>query len=824
LVRDHVFRLLRYDDIAQEFDLAVEEIVSHVVELEKCNPNFEDYGLVKSVKLYVRRIVEQTVSGQIVELSKGSNSTSNSTSNSNSTSTSNSNSSTNETAETTVLTFEDLYRRVTESEQFQSLGDEVLRNLKAAVLNVQDWFQQWDEHQSSSAVRGEDRKRRLDGEGDTGPCNPNVWGDFEAAMVQRASSSRNSPDGATDFFDPDVAAAVGMDPFADQVEGESGEDGGPSGDFFSMLNFDACPPYEELPNITESMGRAHAGADRLAALSSLKEFSILDLLYSEHWKSIRAALQMSLSDPMPAIRRESLQLLWSMFQQATPVQTGEIYISIVAHLHAWFRAAPPPPPETKQRNDECVRHILVVQAMQLEIPGLWLHYPDDIADKVLLGTFFLFCHDAGTPPSFVPQAAHFMAVIDPSAAWLKLWVLKAWCREQVLGFMYESGFVASALRIVRRHAAVGVEAPTQGGEGDSHTNAVHVKNTQQQVMEQALLLQSIVILASALSCAEGRACFRRGLHQCCHTTADGATSMRFETAETEGELSGNNRVRRLVNSGAAAATNAPTNASPTNVRTDAAVANVRTNIAPNTAKLSTAGVLALILQLFTRAPPTPPSASSSVPGSGSSDAAFVLCCKEAVWSLLSSSNDGSVFDTLSCDNLDTLLRPCREWEPKGGVDGVRIHDHAVCKEGAIVMRLLHVGQIMKALVTYIAEDAPSNERDCFYNDRLPHQEASTGRHHHRHVLYTPPRLCNSSYTSETAVRRLQKRNPHVVKTTTALQPPSRHQHHRYGIVTMSSPPCHCAIATPSPTPTPRHQNPNYQHHVNVQYSYKICTI
>ena len=104
-------------------------------------------------------------------------------------------------------------------------------------------------------------------------------------------------------------------------------------DRFSQFSFNTLPPYEKLPSICQHMTLNNNDQVRTTAYDSLLEFSPGDLLHSECWRSVQESITEALGDPIAELRSSYFGLLWRLYRDAEPVQTGELYMCLLQHLN-----------------------------------------------------------------------------------------------------------------------------------------------------------------------------------------------------------------------------------------------------------------------------------------------------------------------------------------------------------------------------------------------------------------------------------------------------------------------------------------------------------
>ena len=236
------------------------------------------------------------------------------------------------------------------------------------------------------------------------------------------------------------------------VNSVSASDQSGFGDGFSStdpfcFDLDVLPPYERVVPIMRDLRGDRELEVRQGAMDSLLEFSPGDLMANENWKELRVCLVATLGDRDAGLRRACLSLHWRLFCEASmssSVQSGEIYLNLLAHLFAHLKerhhltagakgayqfvrshdgggrreqgegerergtllysAAGTEGTEgvkgmvkgmvgTDTLNTPAVSSLLTLlrfmREMQVTLPRHWTHLPDLISDQVLVSTFLL---------------------------------------------------------------------------------------------------------------------------------------------------------------------------------------------------------------------------------------------------------------------------------------------------------------------------------------------------------------------------------------------------------------------------------------------------
>ena len=386
-------------------------------------------------------------------------------------------------------------------------------------------------------------------------CNNNKGSDNNTKSNAAENTMRNSPEatagGRSNSFsisdrNTDGSTRGSKDPDADSL------------DRFSQFSFGTLPEYDKIPGICENMNTSRPEANRRAAASDITEFSPGDLLHSEFWPQIRAAIISALNDPIPELKRRYLNLVWKLYRDAAPVQTGEIYMCLITHMInvanesssdssgglrvAWevFESFIPAlrnqqpgineeshsqPVAAHVRRDRLASHntndswgylaqVQFLNSIQRDFARHQVYFPDSLLAKIAICTFNLLQitfddRSAANPGGKVdgPGFAEMLAACDPSAKWFESWMCTARPRDQLVNYAWQTGVVLHLVSHVMSHCPEAASSPIKPGAILNSSGAVHKSRI--DVETSALgLLHSLSMLGTLLSYKESRRALR----------------------------------------------------------------------------------------------------------------------------------------------------------------------------------------------------------------------------------------------------------------------------------------------------------------------------
>eukprot|EP00741_Cyanophora_paradoxa_P005350 tig00000880_g5188.t1 len=186
----------------------------------------------------------------------------------------------------------------------------------------------------------------------------------------------------------------------------------------SNFSVSSIPPYDEMRAVAGQMAPEQPAGTRRGAMAAAAHFSPGDILSSEHWPALCAALGAALADSEPPIAREALLLHAALFRAASPVQTG----------------APAPP-----------------RRAMGELPGL----ADGGADDGHLPPAAPRARGARRAPEAFATAGEYAAGVDPLAAWFDAWSAGARMRAALARAATATGLLPDLVACALAHAPEG---------------------------------------------------------------------------------------------------------------------------------------------------------------------------------------------------------------------------------------------------------------------------------------------------------------------------------------------------------------------------------
>ena len=244
---------------------------------------------------------------------------------------------------------------------------------------------------------------------------------------------------------------------------EEEENDGASSDS-SHFSFSRLPAYDTIPKISKDMYTSNPLDTRLKAWDSINEFSPGDLLHTQFWPVFKEGLLHGLIDPDSTLQNNYITLIQKLYKEAPPVLTGEIYLCLLSHLINQVRTIYPFIDVSSAINDgtkinlkqqklkTVVQKFKILNKWQVDIPKHWLYYPDDLNDRIVIGTLNLLrlvkrpkkTTIEGEEKSFNGieiSAFDLIALVDPGAHWFLVWVGKAKPRDQLFNYMWQTGLL-----------------------------------------------------------------------------------------------------------------------------------------------------------------------------------------------------------------------------------------------------------------------------------------------------------------------------------------------------------------------------------------------
>lgn len=438
-----------------------------------------------------------------------------------------------------------------------------------------------------------------------------------AASAGRGLGSVRAPEGAGDVWDVEFAAEdLALSDRASHDSDGGDVDDRASDGVLSFSSFNSLPPFDTIVPLAGQLSNGSTVDERMEGMNGLRQFSPGDLLASEHWIALRSALAKALEDDSAVIQEKTVELIWELFRDASPVspvQTGEICQVMVSHLLVRHAAHCVRTAATARRSDGSGRHgggtgagstspsearsgrhtiefsasyctgravvgwesvaldtaspaaALVLRKFRLlvkmlgEMPRHWIHFPDSLYDRIVIGTCMLL--RARPAPSTVSalgakewamSAFDCISVVDAGASWFGKWVMLARPREQLTRYLRQSGLLQD-LVLMSWSAAMRREVSYAGDTSSSATSGARSERDGligRLDAATATLLSSVAMLGQVVRYAEGRECLPIMLPSAGHRAGlPAADAARVARSDGVADLSSNNRVRSMVELG-----------------------------------------------------------------------------------------------------------------------------------------------------------------------------------------------------------------------------------------------------------------------------------
>jgi hypothetical protein len=321
---------------------------------------------------------------------------------------------------------------------------------------------------------------------------------------------------------------------------------GDSSNCSSHFSFSNLPAYDTIPQISKDMSISNPIDTRIEAWDSINEFSPGDLLHSQFWQILKEGILNGLMDPDPTLQKNYIALLQKMYKESPPVLTGEIYLCLLSHLTNHVRTIYPFK-VIKASSDRIkidlknlqlnmmIEKFEILNKWQLDIPKHWLYYPDDLNDQIIVGTLNLLRlikgpKTSGEQPTeeafggIEISAFDLIALVDPAAEWFLVWIGRSKMCEQLVNFMWQTGFIQELAWRVSRMCPVervsGNKMSNNGIDGKNIPDHHNWSKIREEVVKENndglfrigqlrgyRLLHTLAILGRILLYAQGRRVF-----------------------------------------------------------------------------------------------------------------------------------------------------------------------------------------------------------------------------------------------------------------------------------------------------------------------------
>ncbi|XP_078471595.1 protein broad-minded [Lampetra planeri] len=201
---------------------------------------------------------------------------------------------------------------------------------------------------------------------------------------------------------------------------------------------------EQFYRIAENLDSRQPLEVRRDALHALYSLPPSDVLASESWSSLRKGLMDALGDADPTLSDKSLRLHAKMFTASSPHVTKEIYTSLAEHLENEFHSQMGSLGSfsggldvTNANTEHLLKKIRLLNDFQKEVPSFWIRSPEKLMEEIVESTLsFLACSsDRPQREDTTHNIIHpicLLSLLDPKAAWFKLWMHGYYSRTVVL--------------------------------------------------------------------------------------------------------------------------------------------------------------------------------------------------------------------------------------------------------------------------------------------------------------------------------------------------------------------------------------------------------
>uniref|UniRef100_S4RUF3 Protein broad-minded n=1 Tax=Petromyzon marinus TaxID=7757 RepID=S4RUF3_PETMA len=201
---------------------------------------------------------------------------------------------------------------------------------------------------------------------------------------------------------------------------------------------------EQFYRIAENLDSRQPLEVRRDALHALYSLPPSDVLASESWSSLRKGLMDALGDADPTLSDKSLRLHAKMFTASSPHVTKEIYTSLAEHLENEFHSQMSSLGSliggldvTNANTEHLLKKIRLLNDFQKEVPSFWIRSPEKLMEEIVESTLsFLACSsDRPQREDTTHNIVHpicLLSLLDPKAAWFKLWMHGYYSRTVVL--------------------------------------------------------------------------------------------------------------------------------------------------------------------------------------------------------------------------------------------------------------------------------------------------------------------------------------------------------------------------------------------------------
>eukprot|EP00736_Rhodelphis_marinus_P000163 Rmarinus@m.20704 len=404
-----------YEDDSDDFRL----ISSRLSRLEETDPNFHKYGVVKDIVWFLQQATGDVLDRATQQPDGGPNS------------------------ESRADVFRDersLARSLMQTSEFQRAKEDILRKIREST---DGWMQNAEVPNPEAHQCTVDPFRSI---------YENL--SFETQQGIATLYSPRTAMAMSDFHELRFNQAHRLPEDGDSTD--SASDG-----VISSFSLSQLPPYSELVSISKRLRDVDVDVRR-TAMEELDQFPPGDIVCTQHWKRLRAALRVTLGDSDSSIASAALRLHSMLFKNAESVGQGEVFINLVEHLlHAPHLKAPPTGLDLEEEDAQAVlKQYRLLTRFTHAMPEQWINMPDRLSAQVFGLTCRLLSMSYTSPDGKVHDKAgrwltpgHCLGIVDMTASWLYRWVSGRRQRNLLLHHAQEA-------KLLPQLVAVCADAPT----------------------------------------------------------------------------------------------------------------------------------------------------------------------------------------------------------------------------------------------------------------------------------------------------------------------------------------------------------------------------
>ena len=244
----------------------------------------------------------------------------------------------------------------------------------------------------------------------------------------------------------------------------------------STYTLPPLPSYNTIPALCDTLAGCDSASSSDAlcdAVRGLREFGASDLLASPHVSLVLSSLVsvvLLLREAVIPAAVASLLLLADLFDAAhSSHAAAELYLLLLQHVVGSWQRTPHWPSaqsdlyfeDEPQALDAVVRageankaeartarpshvHLMrvlrFITLMQFQLPTQWVYCPPATHRSIVEATLQLHATALSAPAASLLSPAHMLAVVDPSARWLPLWLHQLPTRKLLIRLLASAAF------------------------------------------------------------------------------------------------------------------------------------------------------------------------------------------------------------------------------------------------------------------------------------------------------------------------------------------------------------------------------------------------